>query len=108
MIGRLAGYCEKLSVISHDYWKTDFWMTPTRDYLETLHRSFVRVVSDVKQGFTEACLPSARSTGTARRVKQDRGGMIDHCGVHLASAAILSNQPGPPQCPSLHKQIPRE
>ena len=23
--------------------------------------------------------------------------MIDHCGVHLASAAILSNQPGPPQ-----------
>ena len=30
MIGRLAGFCEELSVTSRDYWKTEFWMRDAR------------------------------------------------------------------------------
>ena len=46
-----------------------------------------------------AC-PSARSTGTAERVKQDLGGMIHYHGIHLISAAQLSYKPGPPHSTS--------
>ena len=41
--------------------------------------------------------PSAGSTTTQSHDKQDSGGMIGRPGIHLDSAAPLSNQPGPPQ-----------
>ena len=40
--------------------------------------------------------PSASATGSGRPVKQDSGGMIDQCGIHLNSAAYLSYEVGLP------------
>ena len=87
---RPKGHCQVAQLQQHH--ETSYrprWGHPSRGLRKG------NAAGDADQAPRLAC-PSARSTRAARRVKQDLGGMIDYRGIHLISAATLSNKPGPP------------